>query len=250
MSRRDGWHSPLDTADAAFTALVTGPAPLSLHGAAISRELPQRPIPVDELKRRLLDRSTSGDARDAAWAELVRRARTGGPSWMVAAVGVAMPGLRRVAGRLAHRYDGDTADLDAEVLTGFLAAVKTVDTTRPSVALRLCWAAFRAGAKARYADGVPAETRRVDADDGAAPPRPFGHPDLVLARAVAVGVVTAAEADLVGRTRLEHVSLRAMARELGIAYEAVKKRRQRVERRLVQAITSGDLDQSLSPNRR
>ena len=42
------------------------------------------------------------------WRELVVRARRDGPAWVVAAVGVAMPGLRRIAGMLAAGWRGDT----------------------------------------------------------------------------------------------------------------------------------------------
>ena len=131
MARYKRSASPLDSVDFAFRALIEGPAPLALDGRSISTELPQRRIPLDELKRAgavaPLDRSCH---RDAAWAELVRRARHGGPSWVVGAVGVALPGLRRAAGRLTRGYHGDTADIDAEVLTGFLAAVRTIDVAQ------------------------------------------------------------------------------------------------------------------------
>src|SRR6266545_6181343 len=137
MTRYEEFTSPLDTADAAFAGLTAGPAPLSLDGRRIGGGLPRRLIPLDELKRLLLRRSTWHAAKDAAWADLVRRSRHGGPAWVVGAVGVALPGLRRVAGQLAQGYEGDTADLDAEVLTGFLAALRTVDVTRPAICARL-----------------------------------------------------------------------------------------------------------------
>ena len=41
----------------------------------------------------------------------------------------------------------------------------------------------------------------------AAPPRPWGHPDLVLAKAVRAGVIGAADAELIGATRLGDVDL-------------------------------------------
>ena len=65
------------------------------------------------------------------------------------------------------------------------------------------------------------------------PPAPAGHPDLVLARAVAEAVITTVEADLIGATRLERRRMRDWASEHGLGYEAAKKIRQRGERRLV-----------------
>lgn len=130
--------SPLSSADAAFRLLTQGPDPLSLDGTAISGALPQRLIPLDELKRILLRASTDGETRDAAWSALIAQARNGGPAWMVGAVGVAMPALRRVAGQLARGYDLDTAaDIDSEVLTGFLSAVRSLGTqAAPPVPVR------------------------------------------------------------------------------------------------------------------
>jgi hypothetical protein len=246
MARYARPSSPLDSADFAFRALTEGPEPLSVDGRRISKELPQRHIPLDELKRELLRASTSPAARDAAWAQLVSHARQRGPSWVIGAVGVAMPGLRRAAGRLTRGYHADSADIDAEVLTGFLAALRTVDITQPRIALRLCWAAYRAGARLRYADAAFA-SRHVDPVWPAVPPRPWGHPDFVLADAVAKKVITAAQAELIARTRLEDLELHDAARELGISYAAAKMRRLRAERRLVEAIRSGKVGGSLFP---
>ena len=173
--------SPLSSADAAFRMLTRGPDPLSLDGTAISGTLPQRLTPLDELKRILLRASTDGGTRDAAWSALVTRARSDGPGWVVGTVGVAMPGLRRVAGQLARGFDLDTAaDIDAEILTGFLAAVRSLDLSRRAIALRLRWAAYRAGAayRAKVANHpVPTE----EPGPAAVPPRSSGHPDLLLA---------------------------------------------------------------------
>ncbi len=246
MPRYKRSASPLDSVNFAFRALTEGPAPLALDGRSISTELPQRRIPLDELKRVLLLPSTGLATRDAAWAELVRRARNSGPSWVVGAVGVALPGLRRAAGRLTRGYHGDTADIDAEVLTGFLAALRTIDVAQPSIALRLCWAGYRAGARHRYADAAFA-TRRAGQVSPVAPPRPWGHPDFVLADAVAKKVITAGEGELIARTRLEDLGLRDAARELGISYSAVKMRRLRAERRLADAIRSGKVSSPLFP---
>ena len=162
--------SPLDSADFAFRALTEGPAPLALDGRYISTELPQRRIPLDELKRVLLRPSTGPAARDAAWAQLVWRARRRGPSWVVGAVGVALPGLRRAAGRLTRGYRGDTADIDAEVLTGFLAALRTIDVAQPAIALRLCWAGRPGPRQAPLrGGGVRRPARRASVACGASP---------------------------------------------------------------------------------
>src|SRR5579863_1411423 len=148
MDNHPAAPGPFDAADAAFRLLCAGPQPLALHASRVAAGLPDRPVPLDELRVLLLHPSTSAAARNAVWAELVRRARAGGPAWTVGLAGIAMPGLRRAAGSLAAAYRGDPADLQAEVLTGFLAAVRALDTgdlEAVPLASRLCWAAWRAG---------------------------------------------------------------------------------------------------------
>ena len=110
MSR--SWpSSPLDAAQRAFDLLCCTPAPLAFDGRGFAG-LPPRLLPLDELKTILIADRTPRPARDAVWRELVVRARRDGPAGVVAAAGEAMPGLRRVAGRLAVGWRGDTADLE------------------------------------------------------------------------------------------------------------------------------------------
>jgi hypothetical protein len=235
MTRRGRSLSPLNSADAAFRLLTRGPQPLSVDGRRIGGTLPSRRIPLDELKRLLLHRSTGAATRDAAWRVLVTRARRDGSSWVIGAVGVALPGLRRAASRLARGYGGDPADIDAEVLTGFLGALRSADLSRPAIAARLRWAAYRAGAAFRYADNTPGGRHMLPVW-AAAPPQPWGHPDFVLADAVAQRVITAADAELIAATRLDSVPLAAAARDLGVPYDAARMRRSRAEARVAQAI--------------
>ena len=66
---------PFDAAEAAFRLLCTGPQPLALHASKVAAGLPDRPVPLDELRVLLLHPSTGARARNQVWAELVRRAR-------------------------------------------------------------------------------------------------------------------------------------------------------------------------------
>ena len=187
-------RSPSTPPTTAFRLLCAGPQPLALHASKVAAGLPDRPVPLDELRVLLLHPSTSARARNQVWAELVRRARAGDPAWMVGLAGIAMPGLRRAAGSLAAAYRGDPADLQAEVLTGFLAAVRALDLDdleSVPLASRLCWAAWRAGQQHAYADAGWASRRRDLAGWRDGPDLPWGHPDLVLAAAVRQGILTA-----------------------------------------------------------
>jgi hypothetical protein len=63
----------------------------------------------------------------------------------------------------------------------------------------------------------------------------------VLAAAVEQGVITPADAALIGSTRLETIPLAAAASVLNVPYDAARMRRTRAETRLVSAIRAGDL---------
>ena len=232
----------LDAVDAAFRLLTSGPQPLAVHAARLAGGLPDRLVPLDELRVMLLHPSTSGRARNLVWAELVRRARAGDPAWVIGLTGVALPGLRRAVASLAGVCRGEAADLQSEVLAGFLAALRALDLDdleSVPLASRLCWAAWRAGKALAFADaGYAARRRSLGAwHDG--PELPWGHPDFVLAAAVRKGVLTRSQAQLIGRNRLEGVPLSQIAAELGISHSALCNRRKRAEKAITEAIRGG-----------
>lgn len=220
----------LDLARNYFAHLTTGSDPLSLDGRVFAG-LPNRHIPVDEIRDLLLTRTCPPETRDAVWAHLVGLARREGAIWTGAAVGVAMPALTAAAARLSSRSASDRLDVPAEVLRGFLDALIVVDVSRPRIMLRLRWAAYRSGHRALSDDlsrpcPIGTGTRAV------ARHAPYGHPDLVLARAVACGVLTQMEAELIGATRLEEASVAEWAAGHQAGTWAVYKARKRAELRL------------------
>lgn len=257
----------LATLEATFRMLCRGPGPLAMPGPMFAPGR-RRPVRLVEARELLLwpDRMPP-DARDAVWAELIRRAQTdpadpaasgrlvevsgaGAAAWVVGAAGVLAPGLRRVCDRLAAGWAGDRDDLEAEVLAGFLTALRAIDPDSGRLPSRLCWAAYRAGSALRHRDTDHRQRRtsRSDAELGAvAPPRQWGHPDFVLATAVQAGTITAAEAELIASTRLEGVHLQDAATGLGISRGTLITRRNRAERRLAAAIRSGDPATATAP---
>jgi hypothetical protein len=227
-----GDPSPLDTLDHAFRLLAADPTPLTLDGSALGCGLPARAIPLLELRSMLLHPSTGFAARDAALAVLVGRAQQSGGAWLVGLAGVLLPGLRRTAGRLARDFPGDTSDLDCEVLAGFVEAVDGFDAARGRVAARLLWAAYRRGDRLRRRE-LTELSRRSSGARSTPPPVPWGHPDLVLARAVAAKVVTVEEAELISATRIGDTALPDLAAASGVAADTLRHRRRRAEWRLV-----------------
>ena len=171
----------LDAVDAAFRLLTAGPRPLAVHASRLAAGLPDRPVPLDELRVLLLHPATTARARNRVWAELVRRARTGDPAWVIGLTGIALPGLRRAVASLTAAYRGDPADLQAEVLTGFLAAMRGLDPDdldSVPLASRLCWAAWRAGKALAYADAGYASRRRGPRRPERRPGAALGAPGL------------------------------------------------------------------------
>ena len=239
MSARSWPSSPLAAAGRAFALLVQPPTPVGFDGRGFDG-LPDEILPLERLRALLLAPQTIVEIRDAVWRELVIRARRDGPAWVVAAVGIALPGLRQAAGLLATGWRGDTHDLDAELLAGFVERLQTIDLEPPRVVGRLIDAGLRAARKARDADSN-GQLVHTDTIGPFAPIQPWDHPDLVLARAVAAGVIDADEAGLIAATRLENATLAQAAAPLGITAGLASSWRLKAERRLVEAIREGDL---------
>ncbi|MBE8525765.1 hypothetical protein ILP97_51230 [Amycolatopsis sp. H6(2020)] len=235
--RSEAAPNSLDIARDTFTLLVTGPYPLSLN-CRLFAGLPDEQIPLDEVRDRLLARRCPQTTRDAVWAHLVLRSRIEGATWTVAAVGVALPALTSVATILSNRFAGDPADVHAEVLRGFLAALPIIDLRPPRIMLRLRWAAYRSGYDA-LTEALASPTPVAPSFRSTPPYAPSGHPDLVLARAVADGILTPTEATLIGATRLEEVSVADWAARHQTGEWAVYKARKRAELRLAAYLRDG-----------
>ncbi|GAA4663459.1 hypothetical protein [Amycolatopsis dongchuanensis] len=215
--RDDQWAgTPMAAAGAAFAWLTAGPHPVTVDGRLFDH-LPDRDIPVDELRDLLLHKSCPRAVWDQVWSHVIIKSRLRKGTWTVAAVGLALPMLANVSMRLTADYAGDPNDICGEVLRGFLDALSTVDLDQGRIMVRLRWAAYRAGHRAllEAMDGpvpLPPGFRSRE------PKPPFGHPDLVLARAVEAGVLRPAEAELIGETRLQGVSLSEWAAAYNLSY--------------------------------
>jgi hypothetical protein len=239
--------APLEAVRVSWEWLCAAPHPVTVDGRVIEG-LPDQLIPLDELRTRLLARGCPPSVRDSVWAHLVRRSRAEGGAWTVAAAGMALPVLTRVARILTAKYAGDPSDIHAAVLSGFLTGLTRVDPQRPAVLVSLRWAAYRGGLAA-VREALRAPVPVGDHGFESAPPRPAArHPDLVLARAVADGVITHDEAALIGSTRLEHVRLADAATARGQSYHAANAARHRAERRLLAYLTTPDTQPAAVPD--
>lgn len=235
------WPStPLDAAQRAFDLLVCPPAPLAFDGRAFAG-LPNRLLPLDELKKILIDDATPRSVRDQVWRELVVRARRDGPAWVIAALGIAMPGIRRMAGLLGAGWHGDSSDRDSEMLIGFVERLRTIDLRDRRIVGKLIDAGARAVKNARERQ-EEIDTVRVHATWSLPPQQPWDHPDWVLTRAVKAAIISPDEYLLIAATRLDNAGLPRVADKLGISVSLAGAWRRKAERRLAAAIRAGEVD--------
>jgi hypothetical protein len=188
-------------------------------------------VPLDELRGRLLHPATPFEVRDRVMLVLARKAKASGGSWTVALAGLLLPGLRASVAPLTRLHPKETADIEAETLAELMRVLAEF-THEDRVAARLVWRAAR-HTRERTARELTQAAKREPTPLPAAPHRPWGHPDFVLAEAVAAGVITAGEAEMIGDTRIDGRSLSSWAKAKGIPDGAARMRRMRAEHRLV-----------------
>jgi hypothetical protein len=235
--------APFSHLEREFVALTTGTHPLTVDGLDIGHGLPDRPIPLNELRDLLLDRAATRDLKQAAWATLVHRAQTGGPEWTVAATGMMLPGLRRIVSRIHKSCDRGSYDLQNEVVLGFLETLRSMDPRGRALPSTLWWAAYKRGLAAFRAEIDAAGVALVDGDvrrvNRLQPPA--GHPDLILAQAIRDNILNSDDADLIGSTRIEKEPLHQAARRRGLSYTTCRLRRWRAEKNLTRYLGHGCL---------
>jgi hypothetical protein len=183
------------------------------------------------------------------WAALVHHARQDGSAWVVGCLGVALPGLKAALARISKPGRQDPHRIDeaaAAMVSAFYEGLLNIDTARKAIGPRLLLRARKAGHRACANEPLHspvdpltlAQTERTTVTQRAA-----GHVDLLLAQAVQGGIITRLDASIIGSTRFEDIDARQVADRLGLSYEALMKRRRRAERKLAEAILTGDLHQ-------
>ncbi|MBH0777681.1 hypothetical protein [Nocardia bovistercoris] len=241
-------HSPLRVVSAEFERIA-------------ARRLPADSPPVpgpwgmrveswEAVRGLLRDPCLSFEVVDAIWVWLIERSRAVGGDATVVCASLAEPMLARVVGFFAPPGSRHREDFESEVLTGFLTHLASVELDRPAVWLRLRWAAYRAGlqtAKEQQTHPVPAGDLGADLDP-ATEDRLLvsrsGHPESVLAEAVADGVISAEAAELITVSRWEHRTLTSLAAEHGQSVYKLRKQRRRAESRLLTWLTDPPPDRT------
>ncbi|WP_431958657.1 hypothetical protein [Nocardia lijiangensis] len=234
----------------AAEALPTDPRPVPTPAPA-----PADPVRTwGQLRERLWDPATPMAEVDAIWVWLLERIRAKDEGAMLVCAGLAAPMLSRTASEYATSSTTAGHDIESEVLTAFLGHLPRVGLEEPGVWHRLRWGAYRAVLKAatQQQTGV---TVVGDLDRDLAPLGERvqamvsgpGHPEMVLAQAVAAGVISADAAELIAASRWEGRSLTSLAAERGVSLWKLRKQRPRAERALLAWLS--DRARDLDPER-
>jgi DNA-directed RNA polymerase specialized sigma24 family protein len=193
-----------------------------------------RPFTDPAAVLRFLRRSAPGERQDWVLRALLSRSSED-PAAARLVLHALLPGLKRLSARLLIDVR-DQEELWSALLSGAwqrirgypierrprrIAANVLLDTMHDAVAAHR--RAVRDRAELDFAPARPALTRpELDSDVEA-----------LLGGAVCAGAVTAAEAELILRTRIDGVSLVSLAGAEGVGYDALRVRRRRAERRLL-----------------
>lgn len=240
MDGQEYGPTALDMAELALEE-VTHAGRCVLAGRAVHPDLPDEPVNVAGIRTLLDGRSTPEAVREALWRAL--SARQHDDDWLAVAVGVAVPMLRRISTRLAAEDSDLRLDLDGEVLTGFLTALRGLPEDTPGLAVRLAWAAFRSGLAYAFVHSadLPAGQTVVPVCQ-AVPASPWG-PGLrhLLAEARRTGVLSGAQAELVRLVRIGRVAPAVLAVRTSAPGEEWALRLSIAEGCLLRAVLSGRL---------
>lgn len=248
ISRAARPTSALSVAAAAFTHLTQDPDPvltLDCDTLGTGLGLPAGIVSLAVVRDWMLANRTAHDARDVVWREVITRARsdhTGDGLWVIAAIGLAMPALVSRAHTLAAGYRGDPDDLDAEILTGFLTALRApMDVARPALYAKLIYAGWRAGLAARQQDGAYVASLELTCTTVTprSPERPYQHPDLLVQRAADLGLLDPGDAAAFVDVRLAGHRVDTIAEHHGVSVDCLRRRLQRADAILVQALSEG-----------
>ena len=173
------------------------------------------------------------DAENAILAALLREARTD-PLAARVVLQALLPGLKRLAGRLLHTA-AERDELWSLLLAHGWERIRSYPLERrprriaANLLLDTAHATLATLAAERSSRAQSCELEATPAEPVAA----VDEVEVVLARAVRAGALSREEAVLILETRIEGVSLASLAGDGQVAYEALRKRRRRAERRLL-----------------
>jgi hypothetical protein len=224
----------LDAVEHAFARLAADPATPRVRTTLGM-------LPLSVVRSILADPATPMPEADVIWRTLIGRSRADADaaSWLLAAVGCALPRIRSGIWHATRDRAVERDEAAQAALAAFTEAVLTIDPVPIHGVLDELVRSARNAAQT-VADRVARDRiahRKLSAS--IPPPAPAGHVDFVLADLVARGVITREEADLIGRHRFEGTSLRRLAELNGVARMRVHRQLRSAEARVVAALDHG-----------
>lgn len=223
----------LDAVAASFARLCEGPGVLRVRTGFGH-------LPLGLVRSLLADPATAPEVAEAVWRTLIGRSRGEvrgeQATWILAAVGCALPRLRS---GIWHATRGQHVDRDEACQAALAAFTDALLSLDPLPAIGVLDELVRRGRNAaqQVADrAVRDRIAHLPISASMPPPVPAGHPDLVLAGLVRDGVIDREEAEIIGRHRLEGVSLRCLAAERGDYPVRLSRRVRDAEARIYRAL--------------
>jgi hypothetical protein len=213
-------------------------------------------LPPKDMRPRTLLRFLLEDAdypqRDRIWAAVItgtRRPATAEP-YRLLAISLAARGLRRSRKRIILAHRDDTADIDHDLLYGFLKRMATIDVRATNLGMKLIenGVTYAKGQQPRRAQRTRTSRKRRP-PEAESEPVADGMPDEELSvlfheflAALAADGRPLAERDikLLTITGFDHVSMTDAADHLGMSLNTAYKQRQRAKARFLKYLTDRD----------
>jgi hypothetical protein len=234
-------ETPLETIKSAFSQMREMSHEMTLRLPPVPVGPVNRVMDLEQICRILSDKDTDPVVRNIVWGAVVRKSRRRESGWVLAAAGLAYPSLVHKSQMLATGFDGDTVEDQADLIEAFITAIRAVNVEDPTIrdmGAVASWAAFTAVRRARRHEAASPVCAPLSDESSALAPE-VGHPDIVLARAVRLGVITADEAEYIGRSYLEETPIDEILAWAGLSRATFFRYRAYAETRLVKAIRDG-----------
>jgi hypothetical protein len=230
--RRASRYPALDAVEQAFIRLAADSAAPRVR--TVEGELA---LPV--VRSILADPATAAPAADAVWRTLIGRARGDGGTWILAAVGCALPRIRSGIWHATRDRRVERDEATQAALSAFTDALLTLEPVPVEHVLdELVRCAHNAAQT--VADRVARDRiSHCCLPSSIPPPLLAGHVDFVLADLIRDGVINREEAELIGRHRIEGTSLRQLADQTGDYPVRLSRVLREAEVRVVRALAEG-----------
>lgn len=232
--RRASRYPVLDAIEHAFARLTADP-----ETPRVRTVLGMLPLPV--VRSILADPATPVEEADVMWRTLIGRSRGDGGTWLLAAVGCALPRIRSGIWHATRDRHVERDEAAQAALVAFTEAVLTLDPI-PTVGVLDELVRYARNAAQTVADRVTRDRiahRKPHAS--IAPQAPAGHVDFVLADLVRDGVIKREEADLIGRHRFEGASIRRLAELNEVPRMRIQRRLDSAEARVIAALEAEEI---------